>query len=77
MGLLLDKKGELQTAEELCASLFGSIPGFREKDRNYFFHLLSDLKTTLAAHGAEEVLVKTAQGYGLRMDRIAVSGAES
>ena len=75
--LLLDAKGELKTAGELCSSLFGNTPGFGEKDRNYFFHLLSDLKTTLAAHGAEEVLVKTAQGYGLRMDRIAVSGAES
>ena len=75
--LLFDKKGELQTTEELCASLFGNTPGFWEKDRNYFFHLLSDLKTTLATHGAEEVLVKIAQGYGLRMDQIAVSGAKS
>lgn len=75
--LLLDKKGELQTAEELCKSLFGSTPGFLEKDRNYFFHLLSDLKTTLAAHSAEEVLVKTARGYGLRMNLITVSAAKS
>ena len=75
--LLLDKKGELQTAEELCLSLFGNTPGFREKDRNYFFHLLSDLKTTLAARSADEVLVKTPQGYGLRMDLITVSGAEN
>ena len=70
--LLLDKKGETQTAEELCEALFGSTPGFREKDRNYFFHLYSDLKTTLAAHSAEEVLVKTARGYGLRTELIAV-----
>lgn len=77
LGFLLDARGEPQTAEELCESLFGSTPGFWEKDRNYFFHLLSDLKTTLAACGAEEVLVKTAQGYGLRMDLIAVFGAES
>ena len=75
--LLLDKKGELQTAEELRESLFGNTPGFREKDRNYFFHLLSDLKTTLDAHSAGEVLVKTAQGYGLRMNLIAVLGAGS
>ena len=77
LGLLLDAKGELQSAEALCESLFGSTPGFQQKDRNYFFHLLSDLKTTLAACGAEEALVKTAQGYGLRMELIAVSGAES
>ena len=75
--LLLDKKGELQTVEELCQSLFGNTPGVREKDRNYFFHLLSDLKTTLAVHSADEVLVKTAQGYELRTDLIAILGAES
>ena len=73
----MKQRGELQSAEALCESLFGSTPGFREKDRNYFFHLLSDLKTTLAACGAEEALVKTAQGYGLRMELIAVLGAES
>ena len=75
--LLLCAKGELQSAEELCESLFGSTPGFHEKDRNYFFHLLSDLKTTLSACDAEEVLLKTGQGYGLRMNLIAVSGDES
>ena len=75
--LLLDAKGEPQTAEELTEALFGSTPGFREKDRNYFFHLLSDLKSTLAAHGAEEVLMKTTQGYALRMELITVLGGEN
>ena len=75
--LLLDKNGELQTVEELCEVLFGSTPGFWEKNRNYFFHLFIDLRTGLAAHGAEDVLIKTAQGYGLRMELISVSGARS
>lgn len=74
--LLLEANGAFLSPEELCRRLFGNVPGFYAKDRNYLAQLVNDISTTLALHGAENVFIRTSQGYAMNMEKIAVSGKE-
>ena len=69
---LVEADGAPLTKEELCEKLFGTIPGFTEKNNNYFSKLAGDLSATLSLHGAGEVLIKAANRYALDMKRIEI-----
>ena len=69
---LVEADGAPLTKEELCEKLFGTIPGFAEKNSNYFSKLAGDLSATLSLHGAGEVLIKAANRYALDMKRIEI-----
>ena len=70
MRILIEAGGKPITKEELCDRLFEHSNGFLEKNRNYFFQLIGDLTAALARHGADEVLIKSAGGYALNMEKI-------
>ena len=72
--ILLEADGAPLTNYELYDKLFGRIPGFLEKNSNYFSKLTGDLSATLALHGAGEVLIKVANRYALDMKRIEITG---
>lgn len=72
--ILLEADGAPLTNYELYDKLFGRIPGFLEKNSNYFSKLTGDLSATLALHGAGEVLIKTANRYALDMKKIEITG---
>ena len=72
--ILLEADGEPLTNYELYDKLFGRIPGFLEKNSNYFSKLTGDLSATLALHGAGEVLIKRANRYALDMKKIEITG---
>lgn len=70
--ILIEADGKFLTKEELCDKLFGSTPGFFEKNRNYFFQLVRDLSAALALHGAEAFLIKSSNGYAFDMSRVKI-----
>ena len=70
---LVEAGGVPLTKEELCDKLFGRIPGFLEKNSNYFSKLTGDLSATLALHGAGEVLIRAANRYALDMKKIEIT----
>ena len=70
--LLLEADGETLTKEALCGSLFGDSPVFLEKNLNYFFQLVGDLSSGLALHGADMLLIRSADGYALDMEKIEI-----
>ena len=73
MRILVEANGAPLTKEEIYDKLFGRIPGFLEKNSNYFSKLTGDLSATLALHGAGEVLIRAANKYALDMKRIEVT----
>ena len=72
--ILVEADGASLTKEELCDKLFGTIPGFTEKNNNYFSKLAGDLSATLSLHGAGDVLIKVTNRYALDMKRIKIVG---
>ena len=50
---------------------------FYVKNRNYLSHLINDCRKALSLHHAEEVLIRTARGYALNMNRIAFIASAS
>ena len=68
--LLLEADGAALTKEELCGKLFDTSPEFLEKNLNYFFQLVGDLSSGLALHGADMLLLRSADGYALDMEKI-------
>ncbi|MBQ0009852.1 MAG: response regulator, partial [Ruminococcus sp.] len=60
--VLLEQNGRAMTAQELCNRLWNDNDTMFEKNKNYLFQLLGDLRTALAAVDATEVLLRTDRG---------------
>ncbi len=74
MRILIKANGKPLSKGALCDKLFEHPVGFLEKNLNYFFQLIGDLTATLAKYDADEVLIKSADGYALDMDKIEIVG---
>ena len=64
LAYLVDRRGAEAATREICATLWEN-DGTDQKNLNYMYHLLSDLKKTLAEAGAEKVLTSTNGGYAV------------
>ena len=71
--LLLERRGEDATVDELCEQLWEHKANMIYKNRQYLYSLVSDLSTTLKEHDAQDVLIKTANGYALDMSQIEIN----
>lgn len=54
----------------LCCQLWKDNDGFFDKNKRYLWQLVLDLKTALKAADAEEVLIKTANGYAVKLEAL-------
>ena len=71
--LLVRQNGESLSFRDLCELLWEDSKKdayLREKNENYLAQLFTDLRHTLEECGAQEVLKKTHDGYGIRMSLI-------
>ena len=71
--LLLERRGEDATVDELCEHLWEHKANMIYKNRQYLYSLVSDLSITLKEHDAQDVLIKTANGYALDMSQIEIN----
>ena len=69
LAFLIDRKGACVTAKQICAALWeeGTDDG---KNQKYLYQLFYDLRATLDAIGASDVLKKSSVQYALDTDRI-------
>jgi len=69
LAFLIDRKGACVTAKQICAALWedGTDDG---KNQKYLYQLFSDLRATLEAVGASDILQKSSVQYALDTDRI-------
>ena len=65
LAVLVDRNGAGMTGRQICALLWPEDSD-DTKNMDYFRHLVRDLRNTLAAAGAEDVLCQ--QGYQYRVD---------
>lgn len=69
--ILLEKKGQPISTEQLCDILWTDSNMTWEKKRNYFWQLMKDLRNTLAEIGDEsQILKKDQAGYRIKMEYI-------
>ena len=74
---LIRQNGKSLSADALCGVLWEDSvenPYLFEKNKNYLTQLLTDLRHALEECGAQDVLKKTADGYGIRMSLIEFRG---
>ena len=64
LAYLIDRHGVEVTTNELCAVLWEN-PGNDGKYRDYVYHLIADLKKTLAKADADDVLLILNRGYAV------------
>lgn len=69
LAYLIDRRGSKVTAKEICAVLWPEQMD-ENKNMNYFFHLLSDLRSALKKEGAEDILLHQNSSYAVDMDQI-------
>lgn len=68
--LLLERKGQDATVDELCEQLWEHKADLINKNRSYLYTLVNDLSATLNEHNAQGALIKTSKGYALDMTQI-------
>lgn len=71
--LLLERKGQDATVDELCEQLWEHKASMIYKNRQYLYSLVSDMSATLKDHDAQEVFIKTTNGYALDMSKIEIN----
>ena len=71
--LLLERRGEDASVDELCEHLWEHKADMIYKNRQYLYALVSDLGATLKEHDAPEVFIKTTNGYALDMSQIVIN----
>ena len=69
LAFLIDRKGACVTAKQICAALWEDGTDDR-KNQKYLYQLFYDLRATLEAIGASDVLKKSSVQYALDTDRI-------
>lgn len=69
LAYLVDRKGAFASANEICAVLWENAPD-DTRSRDYFYHLLSDLKRALEKEHASSVLLTSSSGYGLDTSQV-------
>ena len=70
--LLLERKGQDATADELCEQLWEHKANMIYKNRQYLYALVSDLSATLKKHDAQDTLIRSTNGYALDMSQIEI-----
>lgn len=68
LAYLIDRRGAEAGSAELCSVLWESEDDARNRD--YLYHLISDLKNSLSSAGLEDVLQTTNTGYSVDRDLI-------
>ena len=66
---LIDRKGASSTYGEICAILWEETSD-PDKQRNYFYHIYDDLKSTLESVGCGDVLIKGRNSYSVDTDKV-------
>lgn len=70
LAYLIDRNGAAASSGELIGVLFGDDKTDVEKQRNYFYHLFSDLQNTLAGYGCEDILVRGRNSYAVDTEKV-------
>ena len=69
----LEFGGVEATVDELCEHLWEHKADLIYKNRQYLYSLVNDLSSTLKEHGAQEVFIKTPNGYALDISQIEIN----
>lgn len=69
LAYLIDRKGARATTGEICCALLED--GDDIKNKSYLRHLVSDLCSTLASLGLDDVVVKNVNAYSIRPELIS------
>lgn len=69
LAFLIDRKGAGVTSKQICAVLWEDNTD-DGKNRNYFYQLLDDLRSTLKEVGGESILIKTGYTYAVDTMRL-------
>lgn len=71
--LLLKQRGEEATVDELCEQMWDHNKELISKNRQYLYSLVNAMSDTFKEHDAQDVLVKTSNGYALDMSQIKIN----
>ncbi|MBQ3789326.1 MAG: response regulator [Lachnospiraceae bacterium] len=69
LAYLIDRRGATVTGAQLCAVLWEDQAGER-RTRDYFHHVVSDLRETLQRIGCEEIFLQERNAYSVREELI-------
>ena len=69
LAYLIDRRGGEAGTGELCSVLWEN-GGDEGKNRDYLYHLISDLRNSLTAAGAGDVLITTGTGYSVDTEKV-------
>ena len=70
LSALIKSGGAEISTTELCRLLWEDSDMFLEKNKSYLWQLVLDLKNALREAGAEELLIKTGDGYAIKANAV-------
>ena len=65
LAILIIRRGAVVSGNELCSILWEDSYMSEDRNRNYLYHLVSDMKNSLKAVGAEKVILDLDKGYAI------------